>query len=349
MPINKWQEGQMSTSYQDEQAALRVMQEHRSDVFRNTFKGTKLTKTSKALKSDAESVGTEIRNFGESVAKASGASIPALPSNEAIHAVLKIIGIEEGEVEDFVGIMGEELAVLLGKSLISVATIFVPYMSTVLAGKDMVREWVLTATKYHQHFTHKRNIKTNILPGSPQEAANAVNKLIARSGAKHGTRAAINTVKFAVDVGTSYGAPGVAGPATAAAAAGAKLSQTLFLLGRDYYEMKSANEVLCGGVPFGPAELFSAYPLLGCYLIISADDSDLLFFLLPDMGGAGGMDKVEKQKKVTLGPLQKTARHEIGKSRFELAGFSGVKMAIVASPVSRLAHIKKAFRRTFGV
>lgn len=339
----------MSTSYQDQRAALSVLQEHRSQIFLKTFKGTKLVKKSGSLKADAESVGTEVRGFTEAVVKAAGGSVPALPSNEAIHAVLKIIGIEEGEVDDFVGIMGEEVAVYLGKGLVSVATVFVPYMSTVLAGKDMVREWVITATKYHQHFNHKRNIKTNILPGSPQEAANAVNTLIARSGAKHGTRATINTVKFAVDVGTSYGAPGVAGPATAAAAAGAKLAQTLFLLGRDYHEMKSANEVLCGGVPFGPAELFSVYPLLGCYLIISADDSDLLFFLLPEMGGAGWMDKVEKQKRVTLGPLQKTARHEIGKSRFELAGFSGVKMAIVASPVSRRAHIKKAFRRIFGV
>ena len=74
--------------------------------------------------------------------------------------------------------------------------------------------------------------------------------------------------------------------------------------------------------------LFGTYPLLGCYLIAGADDSDLLFFFMGEMGQSGWMDKVEQQKKRTLGPLQDEARQYIKDSRFELDGFHGSKVNV---------------------
>ena len=101
-------------------------------------------------------------------------------------------------------------------------------------------------------------------------------------------------------------------------------------------------------VPPSAEELFGTYPLLGCYLIAGADDSDLLFFFTSEMGQAGWMDKVEKQKKRTLGPLQDEARKAIKESRFELDGFHGAKIkVIVPKKHTPISHIKSWAHRVF--
>ena len=344
--------GSHRTSHSEQKAAMFVIEEHRRNAFKSCFGGTTLTKTSESIKSDAKGLYSEAKDFAEAVVDAAGGSLPGLPSTDALDAVLKVVGIEKGEVEDFNLIMAEELAVLTGKSLLNIAQTFTPYLSTVLAGKDMVKEWVQTAIKGHRSYTLKKSIPTDILPGDPQAAAGAVRQLITRSASNHARLATINTPKFSGDVAASAGGGAggaIVGPATAAAAAGAKLANTLFLLGRDYHEMKGANTLLKSGVLPTPEQLFGAYPLLGCYMIAGADDSDLLFFFIKDMGAPGWMDKVEQQKKRTLGPLQQTARKTINGARFELAGFHGGKVkVIVAKKTSRVAHLKSFASRVFG-
>jgi len=268
-----------------------------------------------------------------------------------VQAILKIVGLEEGEVADFEGVMAEELAVLAGKTLLTVATTMTPYLGLVVTGKDMVKEWVKTAIEGHKTLTLKRSIPGDILPGDPQAAANAVRELITREATNHARLAAIHTVKFTVDVSVAAGAMGadVAGPVTGAAVAGAKLANTLFLLGRDYYEMKAANDLLTAPTAPTAERLFNTYPLLGAYLIAGSDDSDLLNFLTKDMGSAGWKEKAVKQKTKTLEPLQKRARKVIRGSRFQLSGFHGAKVNLkTAPPSSKMAHVKSFANRVFG-
>ncbi len=271
---------------------------------------------------------------------------------DAINAVLKIVGIEPEERANFELIMAEELAVLTTNGLLGIASLYTPYISTVLAGKDMVKEWVKTAVDGHKAYVLKRTIKCDVLPGDPQAAARAVRRLIARNAANSARLASIHTVKFAVDVTAAaggFGAGGaIAGPVTGAAAAGAQLANSLFLLGRDYHEMSGANKLLRASTVPSAETLFGTYPLLGCYLIVGADDSDLLFFLMSDMGQAGWMDKVEQQKKRTLGPLQSEARKAIAESRFELDGFHGSKIKVlVPKKHTKIQHIKSWASRVF--
>lgn len=326
------------TDFTEEQALL-ALDASRRDLFCTLFPAGKmrLTKRKNGLTETANNVGSQTRAFGEAVAKASDAAnvVPG-PVMDALEMVIKLCGIERDDIEKFQTVMCEDLAMLGIGSLQAVAKEFVPYLSTVYAGATMTKEWVVTAQKYHQYYNLKSGVKSDILPGDAQRAANAVNKLIQRSGRKHLFRASVESAKFAVDVaGTAggFGAGGAAASAiTGAAAAGAKLSQTLYLLGLDYLEMDRANSLLEAGRYVPPEELFGAYPLLGCYLIVSANDSDLLYFMSKDMGQQGFMDKVEKMKKKTLGPLQQTARGEIESSRFKLDGFTGPKFGIPDQP-----------------
>lgn len=343
--------------YQAEQAAKVLIGEHRKQAFERTFRGTSLRKKGSSITDDSRGLADAGMSFATAVAGAAGSAAPdalgAVPIFDALGSVLKIVGIEEGERADFEMMMAEELAVITTKGLVGIAEMYVPYLSTVIAGKEMMKEWVNTAVKAHRSFTLSRTIGSDMLPGDPQQAAQAVRTMIKRAAANHARLATINSVKFGVDVAASaggFGAGGAAaGPATGAAAAGAKLANSLFLLGRDYFEMKAANDLLTAATLPSSEMLFGAYPLLGCYLIVSAEDSDLLYFFMGEMGGAGWMDKIEKQKKRTLGPLQTEARDFISNSRFELDGFSGAKVKVlVPKKKTKLTHLRSWANRVFG-
>ena len=341
------------TAYNEQLAAKAVLEEHRRKAFETAFRGTKLTKKSASIKDDAKSVYDDTREFVEALADVGDIKIPPLPSSDVLHMVLKLVGIEQAEQADFELVFSEELQELAAmgvKGLVGVASLMTPYVGLVTGGKDMVAEWVKTAVEAHKSIQLRRSIPHNILPGDPQLAAQAVREIITREATNHARLATINTVKFSVDVSVTAGAMGadIASPVTGAATAGAKLANTLFLLGRDYYEMKAANNLLTGPVMPEPAKLFNAYPLLGAYLIAGADDSDLLYFFMSDMGAVGWMDKVEKQKKETLGPLQKESRKAISNSRFMLAGFHGAKVNVeVEAKQSRIAQVKGFVSKLF--
>ena len=331
-------------------AALHILEEHRKNAFEAAFQGTKLIKKGESIKDDATAIYGEVNDFAKEVAKAAGGSFPGLPSPDLVTLVRKFAGIEPAEESDFDSLFAQELAVFGGKGLLGVAELMVPYWGTVTTGKDMIKEWAKTAVEGHKSLSFKRSIPTDILPGDPQAAARAVREIISRAAWNHGRLATVHTVKFTVDVSAAAGAFGadVAGPVTGAAAAGAKLANSLFLLGRDYREFKSANTLLTGGTLPTPDKLFGAYPLLGSYLIVGADDSDLLYFFVKEMGTPGWMDKVEKQKKTTLGPLQTEARKAIRNSRFALDGFHGAKVnVVVPAKQSRMAQIQGVVSRLF--
>lgn len=346
----------VKAEYESQLAAKALIGMHRRKAFTDCFSGTDLRKKGSSIAKDSSGLAATGFEFAGKVAEAAGEALPdvvgAIPIFDAINTVLKIVGIEPGERQDFEMMMAEELAVLTTKGLLGIASLYTPYISTVMAGKDMVKEWVKVATEGHKAYTLKRTIKCDILPGDPQAAGNAVKQLIVRNRNNSARLATINTVKFSVDVAATAGGLGAggaaAGPITGAASAGAQLANSLFLLGRDYHEMKLANAMLKAVTLPSAEDLFGAYPLLGCYLIAGADDSDLLYFFMGEMGKAGWMDKVEQQKKRTLGPLQSEARQSIAESRFELNGFHGSKVnIIIPKKKSKLVHIKSWAQRVF--
>jgi len=336
-------------------AAKAYLGEYRKGAFTRTFAGTDLRKKRSSIANDASGVASAGFAFGSAVAKAAGSGLPdvvgAIPIFDAINLVMKVTGIDDSEKDDFNGMFAEELAYFGVQGILGIASLYTPYLSTVIAGRDMAREWILTAVEGHKSYQLRRSIPCDILPGDPLAAAKAVRQLISRNAANHARMATVHTAKFSVDVAASAGGFGAGGAAagaiTGAASAGAQLANTLFLMGRDYHEMKVSNKLLQGGVPPTAEALFGAYPLLGCYMIVGSNDSDLLHFFMSEMGGPGWMDKIESQKKRTLGPLQDEARKFIDGSRFELNGFSGSKLVMVPKKKSAKARMKSLASRVF--
>jgi hypothetical protein len=336
--------------------ARQMIEEHRRNAFATAFKGTKLVKKGSKSKEDAKEIAAAVRDVTSTVL-AAGSVLPDASdfldtAGPAFDCVLKLLGLDEDEQANFQLVMAEELAVLTLKTGMSVAGMLVPYFSTAVLGVSMLKQWGEAATEGYKAYSLKRTIGSDVLPGDPQQAAKAVRQLIKRNSANSARLATISTVKFTVDVAATAGGFGVGGaiaaPVTGAAASAAQLANSLFLLGRDYREMTASNALLTASQLPSAEILFGAFPVLGCYLIAGADDSDLLFFLAKDMGKGDWMTEVERMKKTTLGPLQEAARDFIENSRYELDGFHGSKISIKKGfskkkSVSPLGIIKRLF------
>jgi hypothetical protein len=351
-PKPNWLKGASSADQAlKERAALKVLEEERRRALFKTFIGTKLGRKRGVIIDDGHELRDGALSVSMAVAEAMGEKIPIKPVIESVNFALRLAGIQEEEGPDFEAVFGEELALAGVKSLVSVAALFTPYLGMGIAGKEMLKHWALTAERGYVRYNAGKHADTDILPGDPEAAARAVLQMISREITNNARLAGIHTAKFTVDVSAAAGAMGadVAGPITGAATAGAKLANTLFLMGRDYREMKAANALLTGGRMPSAGKLFGAYPLLGAYLVAGSDDSTLLGFLASEMGSAGWMDKVERQKARTLAPLQKESRRLIRDSRFTLHGFHGAKVDVeVASRSSRMVSVLKFVDKAFS-
>lgn len=166
--------------------------------------------------------------------------------------------------------------------------------------------------------------------GDPAAAAEAIRRMIerdrnqsARLAGIYATDATVKAAAIAADA-ASFGAPTVSAvvtPLQGMATALAVLSLQLFLVCRDFHEKHKANKVLMDRkqIRLSPA-VFEAHPLTGCYFVACSNTSDIINFLVEDIGATGWMFDVEVLAKQHVHPMQKTARQYIADARFEIEG-----------------------------
>ncbi|HWA15758.1 MAG TPA: hypothetical protein VG817_04955, partial [Gemmatimonadales bacterium] len=176
----------------------------------------------------------------------------------------------------------------------------------------------------------------------PYAAAVAVQTIIKRDLARHTVDATRQTAVFGAKLASLFVDFGAATSSVVGLCnATATLAIELASIGIDYKEMKAGNKLLESPNAI-TLDVFTACPLLGCYLITCSDDSALANFFVADIGLPGWMDKVEKIKKTQLGPLQAVARKAITSSRIELVGLQSNKGMIEKKGGLALAKAKLA-------
>jgi hypothetical protein len=87
--------------------------------------------------------------------------------------------------------------------------------------------------------------------------------------------------------------------------------------------------------------VFKECPILGCYIIVCSDTSNVLNFFVADIGLPGWMDRVEDMKKHSLDRLIKDANKFIVSSRLHLAHAPTNKG--IAVPKTLAQKVKTAF------
>ena len=158
--------------------------------------------------------------------------------------------------------------------------------------------------------------RSAVREGDPDKAVIAIERVLSRDitrRATQGTMAGFEAI--ARGASTALG-----GPAAETIAAGvmsiAKLTFQVYIIGRDFQEKGQANDIMSGAEPV-TYTVFDKYPLLGCYYVVCVDTSDVVNFMLDDMGSENWMDDVEKLTR-KMQPIVQTSRTLIADSRFEI-------------------------------
>ena len=234
----------------------------------------------------------------------------------------------------------QQLSSLIPGFLLEVAHSIIPYLSLgVSAGmtlKNTVQavmaeySWVKVGT-YMDAFD----------PGNPYAAAVAVRRVVERERNHHtrlagiyGADAAIKATSIMMDT-ASFGIPTVSAvvtPLAGFAKAMAMLSLRVHLLGRDFYEKYKANRILGQSSSVAlSADLFEKCPILGCYFLACSNTSDVINFVVDDIGCSGWKFDVEKLVRDSIAPMIEVAREAIGDSRLEVDGLQMSKGAVGAT------------------
>lgn len=194
--------------------------------------------------------------------------------------------------------------------------------------KALKQEYTWIETKYHIEAGAIRS-------GDPAIAANCILRLIERKRNNAGRLAALYSTDVSVKAAgiaadaASWGVPSVSAivtPLQGAATALARLSLTVYAFARDVYEKYVANKMLrrAHGIRL-TSKLFDECPLLGCYFISCSTTSDIINFLVEDMGTPGWNLDVERMANDHIYPLLLTSRNYIYDHPLEVRGLEGHK------------------------
>lgn len=123
------------------------------------------------------------------------------------------------------------------------------------------------------------------------------------------------------------------GVASALASLGLKLAA----LGVDIRDMWAGNRRLAKPDTLD-LTVFEECPILGCYLLICADTSQVINFFLPEFGLPGWTQRLEEVKRKKMDPLLGIAATAIRDSRLQLDGLSSTKGVYMAK--GHFAQIK---------
>jgi hypothetical protein len=190
-----------------------------------------------------------------------------------------------------------------------------PYAGILTSGANAIYQFAKLG-QAAARWVEVRDCRSAVRAGDPGKAVAAIERVLSRDitrRATQGTMAGFEAIARGV-------ATGVGGPAAETVAAGvmsiAKLTFQVYVIGRDFQEKKQANDVMNGAEPV-TYTVFDKYPLLGCNYVVCVDTSDVVNFMLDDMGADNWMDDVEKLTR-KLQPIVATSRKLIDDGRFEI-------------------------------
>ncbi len=328
----------------DEFTAMRTIAKARDNNLANMFAGTKLTfaksarqNSVKAVLSDGNSVRSNVTNMVKGIK--TGSKVAAtLPSAGAIktHALELIqTSMNLHDISDVVdALTGTVLQELIGE--------ITPLIGVFTSSYKSVQSWRSVVANARDLYKSDYYLE-GVLPGDPQAAAEAVVVIIKRFLAANTADAVRNTTAASTKIAGLFADMGTATTAViGAASALSKLIQELYILGRDYAEMKAGNKRLADPGALNMS-VFQDCPILGCYLISCSDTSMVANFFVADMGLPGWMDKVEAMKKNQLDPLIKNANKAIVSSHLTLEGLKANKGTFKEKTM--FANMKEQFNR----
>jgi len=211
-----------------------------------------------------------------------------------------------------------------------------PYVSVVRSGVKTTGYLIKTIKARYQYYDLGTHMGA-VLPGDPAAAARALLVMVQREVAKNGKMTAIYGTDTALKGGAlaldaaSLGVPSasaIMNPLTGMVTALAVLGVTVRALARDIQERQAANKLLKhAGTTRLTAQLFQDSPLMGCWFLACANTSDIVNFLVSDIGEPGWKLDVEVMVAKHVHPITQAAKGFVADARFEVSGMDMSKGA----------------------
>jgi len=325
----------------DELISLQYMAKERKkvieNIFRNktvNFKLAKLKDQAIAAKDSVEKASTAATSFvadkfkGGPPKPSSGKPISETIKEKMMDMVKSFFGV--GGLEQ-IGELSGLIIKLLGECSVSVA----PVVGHIKDGYDVFVDWAkVGAAVYEQYGIDNR--KYTIDTGAPSAAFGALAHCLTEERNKEIASASIATTSFALKTGLAFADGGaISGPVVGAAKALADFSQKLYLLGNEWKATKAINKSLDADQL--DIRLFRTYPLMGCYLLVSATLSDLI--PVDSFGTPGWMDYIENLKKKGFDEIYGSATKLIHDSPWEIIGLPKRPKGTSGSLISSVSGI----------
>jgi hypothetical protein len=303
----------------EEQAAVKFMVEQQQTLLYRNFKdasvawpGFNAAVEIKAVKDKVSAAATAAKSAPAAMAKAAVAP-------EAMRAVNQLFGSEIQDVAGLAAWVAKETGAVALQPIAQNVADMIPFISLVSGGAKVLAQWgsvVWDAYKEVRAYTHR----TAIAPGAPEAALGAMRDLLRRETNFAAVKASITSAGFAANVGlhAAKGAGSVLSPVVGAMQASAQAARAMAYFAMQVREAIIMHKALKNPQEIGFETLHRA-PLLGCYMLIGASDSELIAMLWDEFGQAGWMDEVTRLLK-DLKPLMDQAADLIQTSPFKLTG-----------------------------
>jgi hypothetical protein len=287
--------------------------------------------TPSAVKAAAQAAASPLRTPYEAAKSAGGALREEAGKllQDAVNAILSLYPEVAKEVLEF-------LAAEIPNWMVEVAGAMVPYMGVALSAKTAFSDLKNAAKVQAVKLWQRRHIPA-FRSGDPNAAVMALREMMDREIAQNLTGALVTTSEATIKIGAhtldaaSLGIPTVSTlvvPLTGLIGGIAKLLIKIAYLARDMHEKYQANLLLKNAYAIKlDAQLFETCPVLGCSYMANANLSDLVNFLIEDIGAPEWQTDIEAMNKKHIQPMVDRAKRVLQSSRLQVKGLELAKGA----------------------
>lgn len=318
-----------STLSREEFQALALIAKARRELMFETFKGTQLKfGKSKYLAGNWHGAATGIYEFQQMIKE--GVTQAMLPQIQEAAKAFAADVANVGSFNELIAALGQEAAGELLKQIIPVVGVFYTAYNWGKASKQLATD------AHHLYRLKAGDFRSGFRDGTPQAAVDSVQQIIKRELYVGSIDWANQTVGFGTKIAGIFADMGTAstlGPGIATFIADWLLKLTV--IGMDIKQMKAGNRALQNPSTLS-IQVFQECPILGCYLLNSADTSSVANFFVADIGLPGWMSQIEAMHDTKIAPTVRYARELIERSNLQLEGVSG-------APHPAKTHVKKDF------
>lgn len=280
----------------------------------------KIVKEIRTVKTATTEAVTEVGALGKESAKEAAKAAFSAQIAEIRAALTELFG---EPVRDVMGFLRQLLMENGMSSLLATAqkiADMLPLLSLISGGiKALVSAGTAVFRAYKQRSFGKHSFA--IEPGAPAKAFEAVQVLLRRDTRDAIAKAAIDGAQFGANLAltAAHGVGSALSPVVSAAGAAANAIRVIVMFAIKIRETLTIRRLLKSPQKLD-ASLFHKAPLLGAYMLVSSNTSDIVAFWYETFGANGWMDSVEEMVKKHIDPVLDTCSKYIQASPFIITG-----------------------------